>query len=149
MSIEIVPENGCPLIAVVCENHIIDSEGDERLCGQPVQLKDFSLWGDEEARRRWDIVDYCPACKEALAKSAAEGQTGNQSSLAFAGSASRLGKPDVPLVGNRRYDQSRGVLASYFARSLGHRSLPSPIHPLFGCMPAEYRQAFGPGSSPV
>ena len=66
--IEIVTENGCPLIAVICENHIIDSEGDERLCGQPVQLKDFSLWGDEEARRRWDIVDYCPACKEALAK---------------------------------------------------------------------------------
>ena len=68
MSIEIVTENGCPLIAVICENHIIDSEGDQRLCGQPVQLKDFSLWGDEEARRRWDIVDYCPACKEALAK---------------------------------------------------------------------------------
>jgi len=151
MSIEIVPENGCPLIAVICENHIIDSEGDERLCGQPVQLKDFSLWGDEEARRRWDIVDYCPACKEALAKSAAEGQTGNQSSLAFAGSASRLGKPDVPLVGNRRCDQSlvaRGSL--YFAQSLGHRStLPSPIHALLGCMPAEYRQAFGLGCSPV
>jgi hypothetical protein len=68
MSIEIVTENGCPRIAVICDNHIIDSEGDERLCGQPVQLKDFSLWGDEEARRRWDIVDYCPACKEALAK---------------------------------------------------------------------------------
>ncbi len=68
MSIEIVTENGCPLIAVICENYIIDSEGDERLCGQPVQLKDFSLWGDEEARRHWDIVDYCPACKEALAK---------------------------------------------------------------------------------
>ncbi len=68
MSIEIVTENGCPLITVICENHIIDSEGGERLCGQPVQPKDFSLWGDEEARRRWDIVDYCPACKEALAK---------------------------------------------------------------------------------
>jgi hypothetical protein len=68
MSIEIVTENGCPLIAVICENHIIDSEGHERLCGQPVQLEDFSLWGDEEARRRWDIEDYCPACKEALAK---------------------------------------------------------------------------------
>ena len=68
MSIEIVTENGRPLIAVICENYIIDSEGDERLCGQPVQLKDFSLWGDEEARSRWDIVDYCPACKEALAK---------------------------------------------------------------------------------
>ncbi len=68
MSIEIVTESGRPLIAVICENYIIDSEGDERLCGQPVQLKDFSLWGDEEARRRWDIVDYCPACKEALAK---------------------------------------------------------------------------------
>jgi hypothetical protein len=68
MSIEIVTENGRPLIAVICENYIIDSEGDEMLCGQPVQLKDFSLWGDEEARRRWDIVDYCPACKEALAK---------------------------------------------------------------------------------
>jgi hypothetical protein len=68
MSIEIVTENGCPLIAVICENYIIDSEGDQRLCGQPVQLKDFSLWGDEEARRCWDIVDYCPACKEALAK---------------------------------------------------------------------------------
>jgi len=68
MSIEIVTKNGRPLIAVICENYIIDSEGDERLCGQPVQLKDFSLWGDEEARRHWDIVDYCPACKEALAK---------------------------------------------------------------------------------
>jgi hypothetical protein len=68
MSIETVPENGHTLIAVICENYIIDSEGDQRLCGQPVQLKDFSLWGDEEARRRWDIVDYCPACKEALAK---------------------------------------------------------------------------------
>jgi hypothetical protein len=68
MSIEIVTDNGRSLIAVICENYIIDSEGDQRLCGQPVQLKDFSLWGDEEARRRWDIVDYCPACKEALAK---------------------------------------------------------------------------------
>jgi hypothetical protein len=68
MSIETVPENGHTHIAVICENYIIDSEGDQRLCGQPVQLKDFSLWGDEEARRRWDIVDYCPACKEALAK---------------------------------------------------------------------------------
>ena len=68
MSIEIVTENGRSRIEVICENYIIDSEGNERLCGQPVQLKDFSLWGDEEARRRWDIVDYCPACKEALAK---------------------------------------------------------------------------------
>ncbi len=68
MSIEIVTENGLPLIAVICENYIIDSEGEERLCGQPVQFKDFSLWGDEEARRRWDIEDYCAACKEALAK---------------------------------------------------------------------------------
>ncbi len=75
MSIEIVPENGCPPIVVICENHIIDSEGDERLCGQPVQLKDFSLWGDEEARRRWNIVDYCAACKEALAKGTCSSST--------------------------------------------------------------------------
>src|SRR5260370_11574063 len=68
MSIEIVTENGLSLIAVICENYIIDSEGEERLCGQPVQFKDFSLWGDEAARRRWDIEDYCAACKEALAK---------------------------------------------------------------------------------
>jgi len=68
MSIEIVTEKGCPLIAVICENYIIDSEGEERLCGQPVQFKDFSLWGDETARKRWDIEDYCAACKEALAK---------------------------------------------------------------------------------
>src|SRR5258708_22290374 len=76
MSIEIVTENGRTLIAVICENYIIDSEGDQRLCGQPVQLKDFSLWGDEEARRRWDIVDYCPACKEALAKGMCSSPTG-------------------------------------------------------------------------
>src|SRR5260370_17101038 len=75
MSIEIVTENGRPLIAVICENYIIDSEGDERLCGQQVQLKDFSLWGDEEARRHWDIVDYCPACKEALAKGTCSSST--------------------------------------------------------------------------
>src|SRR5258708_15067529 len=68
MSIEIVTENGLAMVAVICQNYIIDCEGEERLCGQPVQFKDFSLWGDEEARRRWDIEDYCAACKEALAK---------------------------------------------------------------------------------
>src|SRR5258708_19685909 len=91
--IEIVPENGCPLIAVICENHIIDSEGDERLCGQPVQLKDFSLWGDAQARRRWDIVDYSPASKEALPKSAEKAQTPHQPTLTFPPTPSRLSNP--------------------------------------------------------
>jgi len=68
MSIEIVADNGRSRIEVICENSIINSEGEERLCGQPIQPEGFELWGDEAARRRWDIVDYCPACKEALAK---------------------------------------------------------------------------------
>ena len=68
MSIEIVTDNGRSRIEVICENWIINPEGEERLCGQPIQPEGFELWGDEAARSRWDIVDYCPACKEALAK---------------------------------------------------------------------------------